>query len=151
MIISIFEDGIPVGNNKANPLIPVTLTAGGEVESKPNIIFVQLESFIDPYMINGLKFSKDPIPNFRRLKREYSSGYLRVPSVGAGTANTGLVLTGMRIMSFGQRYKTVLKKPRRHKLYIKRYGLFIPCIHNHRAFMAGTRFFRDLASTPSHL
>jgi len=151
LIISIFEDGIPVGNNKANPLIPVTLTAGGEVESKPNIIFVQLESFIDPYMINGLKFSKDPIPNFRRLKREYSSGYLRVPSVGAGTANTEFeVLTGMRIMSFGPGeypYKTVLKKTTCESInyILKDMGYSSHAIHNHRgAFYGRDEIFSKL-------
>ena len=30
---------------------------------KPNIIFVQLESLMDPYTLKGLEFSKDPIPN----------------------------------------------------------------------------------------
>ena len=37
---------------------------------------------------NYLKFSEDPIPNFRKLMKEYTSGYYKVPSVGAGTANT---------------------------------------------------------------
>ena len=44
---------------------------------------------------------------------EYSSGYFKVPSVGAGTANTEFeVLTGMNLRYFGPGeypYKTVLK------------------------------------------
>jgi phosphoglycerol transferase MdoB-like AlkP superfamily enzyme len=79
----------------------------------PNIIFVQLETFIDPYELNFLSYSEDPIPNFHSLMENYSSGYLTVPVVGAGTANTEFeVLTGMGIRFFGlgeYPYKTVLK------------------------------------------
>ena len=35
--------------------------------NKPNIIFIQLESFMDPTKINGANFSQDPIPNFRKI------------------------------------------------------------------------------------
>lgn len=79
----------------------------------PNIIFVQLETFIDPYELNFLSYSEDPIPNFRSLMENYTSGYLTVPVVGAGTANTEFeVLTGMGIRFFGlgeYPYKTILK------------------------------------------
>ena len=34
-----------------------------DVANKPNIIFLQLESFIDPTQVEGLEFSKDPTPN----------------------------------------------------------------------------------------
>lgn len=82
-------------------------------EDMPNIIFVQLETFIDPYELNFLKYSEDPIPNFHKLMKNYTSGYLTVPVVGAGTANTEFeVLTGMGIQFFGlgeYPYKTVLK------------------------------------------
>lgn len=88
---------------------------GSDVSSPeaPNIIFIQLETFIDPYEINFLEFSEDPIPNFRKLTEEYSTGYVTVPVVGAGTANTEFeILTGMSIQYFGlgeYPYKTVLK------------------------------------------
>ena len=79
----------------------------------PNIIFMQLETFIDPYELNFLSYSEDPIPNFHKLMGNYTSGYLTVPVVGAGTANTEFeVLTGMGIRFFGlgeYPYKTVLK------------------------------------------
>ena len=40
--------------------------------------------------------SQDPIPTFHYLMENYSTGYCKVPSVGAGTANTEFeVLTGM--------------------------------------------------------
>ena len=83
-------------------------------EDEPNIIVVLLESFIDPTEVNYLNFSEDPVPNFRNLYENYSSGYLSVPVVGAGTANTEFeVLTGMSMQYFGTGeypYKTVLKE-----------------------------------------
>lgn len=79
----------------------------------PNIIFIQLETFIDPYEVNFLEYSQDPIPNFRKLMENYSTGYLTVPVVGAGTANTEFeILTGMSIQYFGlgeYPYKTVMR------------------------------------------
>ena len=79
----------------------------------PNIIFMQLETFIDPYELNFLSYSEDPIPNLRKMFSEYSSGYFKVPSVGAGTANTEFeVLTGMSMRFFGPGeypYKTYAK------------------------------------------
>ena len=82
-------------------------------EERPNIIFVQLESYFDPTEVEWLRFSEDPIPNLRKLYADYSSGYFKVPSVGAGTANTEFeVLTGMNMRFFGPGeypYKTVVK------------------------------------------
>lgn len=82
-------------------------------EDMPNIIFVQLESFIDPTEVNFLELSEDPIPNFRELMETYTSGHLTVPIVGAGTANTEFeLLTGMALRYFGlgeYPYKTILK------------------------------------------
>ena len=73
-----------------------------DVKSKPNIIYLQLESFIDPTRVKDVKFSKDPVPNFRKLMKEYSSGYLTVPAVGAGTANVEFeVMTGISAKFFG--------------------------------------------------
>ncbi len=83
-------------------------------KDKPNIITVLLESFIDPTDVNFLQFSKDPIPNFRSLMEHYTTGHLKVPVVGAGTANTEFeILTGMSMQYFGTGeypYKTILKQ-----------------------------------------
>lgn len=97
-----------------------TVAQSGEVMSdssknqQPNVICVLLESFMDPTEINFLKLSKDPIPNFRALCDNYTSGYLTVPVVGAGTANSEFeVLTGMNLRFFGTGeypYKTILKE-----------------------------------------
>ena len=75
---------------------------------------LQLETFFDPTTVEWLEFSEDPIPNFHRLMQEYSSGAYKVPSVGAGTANTEFEsITGMNLRYFGPGeypYKTILKK-----------------------------------------
>ena len=84
-----------------------------DTEVLPNILFVQLESFFDTSEFTSLQTSEDPLPNLRKMFQEYSSGYFKVPSVGAGTANTEFeVLTGMNLRYFGPGeypYKTVLK------------------------------------------
>ena len=80
----------------------------------PNIIFLQLESFFDPKLVDYLEMSEDPIPVFRKLMKEYTSGYYKVPSVGAGTANTEFEsITGMSLHYFGPGeypYKSILKE-----------------------------------------
>ncbi len=77
-----------------------------------NIIFLQLESVFDVNNLKGISFSDNPLPYFTYLYENYSSGKLRVPSVGAGTANTEFeILTGMNLDFFGAGeypYKSVL-------------------------------------------
>ena len=80
-------------------LLPGEEAASG---SLPNIIFVQLESFFDPTLLTEYEFDENPIPNFTALKSEYSCGYLDVPTVAGGTANTEFeVLTGCNLDLFG--------------------------------------------------
>lgn len=83
-------------------------------ETAPNIICVLLESFCDPDEIKFLNYEKDPIPTFHYLEENFSTGYLNVPVIGAGTANSEFeVLTGMQLKHFGTGeypYKTILKK-----------------------------------------
>lgn len=84
-----------------------------ETEGLPNIVCVLLESFVDPKEIDFLECSQNPTPNFDYLFQNFSSGYLTVPVVGAGTANTEFeILTGMGMKYFGlgeYPYKTILK------------------------------------------
>ena len=86
----------------------------GTKDDAPNIICVLLESFCDPDEIKFLHYNDDPIPTFHKLEENYSTGYLTVPVVGAGTANSEFeVLTGMSMQYFGTGeypYKTILKK-----------------------------------------
>lgn len=83
-------------------------------ENGPNIITVLLESFVDPYEFNFMTYSQDPTPFFHYLEENYTSGYLQVPVVGAGTANAEFeILTGMKLQYFGTGeypYKTILKE-----------------------------------------
>lgn len=70
-------------------------------EIHPNIIYVQLESFFDVNYLKDITFSENPCPNFTALKKDYPSGFLSVPHIGGGTANTEFeVLTGMNIEHF---------------------------------------------------
>lgn len=102
---SIFNDGINepdvYSESSINSILKKIKTKEKEIK-EPNIVVIQLESFVDPYIINTAKFNKDPIPNFRRLKEKYSSGKLGVSVYGGGTANTEFeVLTGMSTNFFG--------------------------------------------------
>lgn len=87
--------------------------ASTDTKERPNIIVVQLESYFDPLEVEFFETSEDPIPNLREMSKNYSSGYFKVPSVGAGTANTEFeVLTGMNMRYFGPGeypYKTYVK------------------------------------------
>ena len=112
-----------------------TMTAKTDV----NVIFVQLESFIDPDEIQGLTLSQDAVPTWHKLEQSFTTGYLQVPVVGAGTANTEFeVLTGMSSLYFGPGeypYKTCLQD---HAIESVAYdlsalGYATHAIHNHRA------------------
>ncbi len=115
--------------------LPVTK----EEEDRPNVIFIQLESFFDPETVNYLKISEDPIPCFRQLMKDYSSGFFRVPSVGAGTANTEFeTITGMSLHYFGPGeypYKSILKETTCESApyVLKDLGYTAHAIHNNEA------------------
>ncbi len=114
-----------------------------DVDKLPNIIFLQLESFFDITKVERLKFSEDPIPFFRECMDKYSSGYLSVPSVGAGTANTEFeIITGMDLDFFGPGeypYKTVLKERTCETICydLKPYGYTTQAMHDNRASFYG--------------
>lgn len=124
---------------------------GDEDEQHPNILFLQLESFIDPTLVEGFTYSKDPMPNFRKLMKEYSSGYLTVPSVGAGTANTEFEsMTGISVKFFGPGeypYKSILLEKTCESIPfdLKNIGYSTHAIHNHRgAFYGRNKVFPNL-------
>ncbi len=105
----------------------------------PNIIFLQLESFVDPTKFTNVELDRDPIPYFRSLMRNYSTGSLTVPACGAGTANTEFeVMTGISVKFFGPGeypFKAVLKdRPAESLAFdLKSLGYGAHAIHNHRA------------------
>ncbi len=83
-------------------------------DKAPNIITVLLESFVDPNEFTFMEYSKDPAPFYHYLQDNFTSGYLTMPVIGAGTANAEFeVLTGMKLQYFGTGeypYKTILKQ-----------------------------------------
>ena len=123
------EDNLPATNEK----------------NQPNILFLQLESFFDPTLVNYLKISEDPIPTFRKLMKEYSSGYYKVPAVGAGTANTEFEsITGMSLHYFGPGeypYKSILKETTCESApyVLKNLGYSTHAVHNNEANFYGRR------------
>lgn len=139
---SVFNTGIAEPNGYGKETMDKISNNGEIAQAKtgrkemPNILFIQLESFFDPYEVEFFKTSSDPIPNFRKLSEEYSSGYFKVPSVGAGTANTEFeVLTGMSMRYFGPGeypYKTVLKKTQAESAAtaLKKFGYGTHALHN---------------------
>ena len=142
--VTFFDTGVsqPTGYNESL-IEQIVKSEGKPEESKtedlPNVIFIQLETFFDPTQVRFLKFSEDPIPYFRSLMKEYSSGFYTVPSVGAGTANTEFeTLTGMSMRFFGAGeypYKGVLKEgPAESAAYIfDSLGYQSHAIHNNEA------------------
>ena len=147
---TIFNTGISCPQDYSQESIDQILKdeeAAGETdtEKRPNIIFLQLESFFDPELVNYLNISEDPIPYFRKLMKEYSSGYYRVPSVGAGTANTEFEsITGMSLHYFGPGeypYKSILKETTCESApyVLKQLGYSTHAIHNNEANFYGRR------------
>ncbi len=140
---SVLDTGIdkPSGYSKemvdevVNQLPEVSVPSEDEV--KPDIIMIQLESFLDPNLIKGAKFNTNPTPVFTSLKENYTCGALHMPSYGGGTANSEFeVLTGMTLDAFGAGeypYKTILQKVPCESLAfnLKELGYGTHAIHNH--------------------
>lgn len=115
---SIFDRGIEEPEDYSEHSVEEILEIIGsdktkDPKKKPNVIMIQLESFMDPALLTNLEFEYNPVPNFTVLKNNCTSGVLMVPSVGSGTANTEFeVLTGMCLDYFGTGeypYKTILQ------------------------------------------
>ncbi|MGL4763342.1 MAG: LTA synthase family protein [Sarcina sp.] len=96
----------PVGYNKK----VINSMKDGEIEVSnsnkkvpKNIILIQLESFIDPSEIDGIKLKENPIPAISKVKENsIASGRLEVPTYGAGTVRTEFeVLTGYNMDFMG--------------------------------------------------
>ena len=111
-----------------------------------NIVFVQLESFIDPAMVECFATTGEPVPVFSHLKETRPSGYLYVPVVGGGTANVEFeILTGLssRLFALGEcPYETILRKRGCESIAfnLKALGYTAEAIHNHN----GTFYSRNI-------
>ena len=141
---SIFDRGIDepedYSENKIEQLLNEIDAETDHVPTKtPNIIMVQLESFFDVNNLRKLTYSENPVPVFTALKASYPHGYLTVPALGAGTANTEFeILSGMNLDYFGTGefpYETVLKKTACETIAynLKELGYATHAIHNHSA------------------
>ncbi len=120
-------------------------SAGITGSENPNIIFLQVESFIDPLELKGITYSRDPIPHMRKYMSGDWSGYIEVP--GINTARTEFeILTGMRIDDLfkyevpytsdaldGRPIESIAQLLKKHKNY------HATAIHNHE----GSFYQRD--------
>ena len=120
------EEEVSSSDQQGSPADPA------QSQQAPNVIMVQLESFIDPNRLEGFTY--------------YTSGYLSVPAIGAGTANTEFeVLTGMSLDYFGPGeypYKTILQQSTCESIAynLKELGFGTHVIHNN----TGTFYDRHL-------
>ncbi len=103
---SLFVRGIPKPDeyslNDVEKIVQKYDDVSSEETKTPNIVVVQLESFMDPSKYSShYPIIKDPIPNFHKICNEYGEGSLSVPSNGGGTVNTEFeILTGMNLEYF---------------------------------------------------
>ena len=120
-------------------------------EETPNIIFLQMESFIDPEELLKYEYSEEVTPFFNEMKKNYSTGHLKVPVIGGGTANTEFeVMSGMSLRFFGPGeypYKSILMDQTSETMAynLKKIGYATHAIHNHRgAFYNRNLIFANL-------
>ncbi len=127
-----------MASNITNADNPEEVISSDDGFDKPNVIFLQLESFYDVTNIDGYEYSDAPHPIYSMLKDELPGGLLTVPSIGAGTANTEFeVLTGMDVSFFGiaeYPYLSVLQSNTCESMAYnaKEYGYVTHAIHNHK-------------------
>ena len=151
--LTVLERGIDEPEHYAEPVlraVAASLTeeadeengSGPEAERVlPNIVAVQLESFMDPERIAGAVYTESPAPLFRELKERYPSGFMEVNTLGAGTANTEFeVLTGIDLTFFGTGeypFQTVLEEEdavcESMASALKSAGYAARAVHNHSA------------------
>ncbi len=144
LCVTVTDTGIDKPQDYSEKLIKSIVKAEkdpdiGKTDDIPNIIMVQLETFFDPKAVKFLKFSDDPLPNWHKLSKKYTSGHYTVPTVGAGTVNTEFeTLTGMSLRYFGAGeypYKGVLKDKTCESIayVLEDLGLRAHAVHNNYA------------------
>ena len=137
IVIDEVIDNINIYNSQLEENINSEYTI--DSDQKPNVIFLQLESFIDANNLKDLNYSLNPTPTFSYLKENYPSGTLTVPSVGAGTANVEFeIMTGFNLNHFAAGeypYKTLVHKDAVESIayLLKEKNYYSTVIHNNRA------------------
>lgn len=141
---SIFKSGVSRPENYSREEV-YDLDIGDTPEAglRPNIVLVQLESFFDPALIRGVELEENPIPHFTALRDSCASGYLRMPTLGAGTVNAEFeVLTGMSLDFFGLSeypYESILRENTCGSIAydLKELGYGTHAIHNYAGSFYG--------------
>jgi len=119
---------------------PVRRFGDGDDLHRPNIVFVQLESFFDVDDVIGAEFSRDPMPNFHKLLAENPNGMLYVPTIGGGTANVEFeVMSGMNMDFFGAGeapYNTIIQEVTCETIAntLRSHGYYSTALHNNTGF-----------------
>ncbi len=158
LMVTVFDTGVSQPDHYSEKMIKEILSDEGKEkktkklgEELPNIIFVQCETFFDPTRVRQLNFSSDPLPNWHKLEKKYTSGLYRVPVVGAGTVNSEFeTMTGMSLRFFGPGeypYKGVLMDaPCESAAYVlKNLGFATHAVHNNDAiFYRRNEVYRNL-------
>lgn len=117
--------------------------SGEQTATRPNVIIVQLESFFDVTTLQGVTYSKEPLPNLRQQITQYPNGLLEVPVIGAGTVNSEFeILTGMRVQDFGAAeypFKSILTRETCETVAydLLKSGYRTHAIHNHQGSFYG--------------
>lgn len=144
-LVEILEEVGDEGPEVQPTPVPAAQRFTAEQTKKPNIVFLQLESFFDVKIMQDTELSADPIPNFHRLLEEWPSAKLHVPTVGGGTANVEFeVMSGMNMDFFGAGetpYNTIIQKAPCETIanILRGYGYTSTAMHNN----TGTFFNRN--------
>ena len=86
--------------NREKDLISKTIENDPDNKS-PDVIIIQSESFIDPFILGQDKFNKDPLPFYRSLIKESNRFYMSTRAFGGGTVHTEYeILTGLSTVFF---------------------------------------------------
>lgn len=125
--------------------VPASQRFDSEAMKRPNIVFVQLESFFDLDTMLETKLSRDPMPNFHELLKNWPTGELYVPTVGGGTANVEFeVMSGLNMDFFGAGetpYNTIIQEVTCETIadILRTHGYSSTALHNN----TGTFFSRN--------
>ncbi|MFP7297223.1 LTA synthase family protein [Neobacillus niacini] len=100
---------------------------------QPNIIVVLAEAMWDPLLLKNANFKEDPLPYFRSLMENYTSGNMLTHVYGGGTFNTELeVLSGLSTrFSPEEVYYNQVNRPIDSLAYVlRKQGYHATAIHN---------------------
>lgn len=137
--------------NDITDKLEISETEKNDDKIDTNVIMIQLESFFDPLKIEGVTYNMDPIPTFREISNNYTSGEAHVYTFGGGTVKSEFeFLTGMAVKNFSVGevpYNTILRKQPVESMprILKEYGLTSHVVHNYEAtFYARDEVYKNI-------